>query len=135
MNKYFKVKKIIDDEIIINGDFKTNNKSQYSWAEFFANHFAVCVLLSRRRLKKIYDEKHTSYVTKYHTSLNGHKIWILKKIIGEIADETGVSKSAISIRLKETGLITEPTFCRLGYKYGKEAAMLFKYNNKGGGVK
>lgn len=86
-------------------------------------------------LKKLYDEKHTSYVTEYHTSLNGQKIWILKKIIGEIADETGVSKSAISIRLKETGLITEPTFCRLGYKYGKEAAMLFRYNNNGGGAK
>ena len=91
--------------------------------------------MSRRRLKKLYDEKHTKYVTEYHTSLNGQKIWILKKIIGEIADETGVSRSAIVIRLKETNLITEPTFYRLGYKYGKEAAMLFRYNNKGGGKK
>ena len=135
LDKDFRVDKIIDDETIINGDFKTNNKSQYSWAEFFANYFAACVLLSRRRLKKLYDEKHTKYVTEYHTSLNGQKIWILKKIIGEIADETGASKSAISIRLKETGLITEPTFIRLGYKYGKEAVMLFRYNNNGGGKK
>ena len=135
LDKDFRVDKIIDDETIINGEFKTNNKSQYSWAEFFANYFAACILLSRRRLKKIYDEKHTKYVTEYHTSLNGQKIWILKKIIGEISDETGISKSAISIRLKETNLITEPTFTRLGYKYGKEAAMLFRYNNNGGGKK
>ena len=135
LDKDFRVDKIIDDETIINGDFKTNNKSQYSWAEYFANYFAACILLSRRRLKKLYDEKHTKYVTEYHTSLNGQKIWILKKIIGEIADETEVSKSAISIRLKETGLITEPTFIRLGYKYGKEAVMLFRYNNNGGGKK
>lgn len=135
LDKDFRVDKIIDDEIIINGDFKANNKSQYSWAEYFANYFAACILLSRRRLKKLYYEKHTKYVTEYHTSLNGQKIWILKKIIGEIADETGASKSAISIRLKETGLITKPTFTRLGYKYGKEAAMLFRYNNNGGGKK
>lgn len=132
LDKDFRVDKIIDDETIINGDFKTNSKSQYSWAEYFANYFAACVLLSRRRLKKLYDEKHTKYVTEYHTSLNGKKIWILKKIISEIASETGVSKSAISIRLKETTLITGPTFARLGYKYGKEAAMLFRYNNYGG---
>lgn len=135
LDKDFRVDKIIDDETIINCNFKTNNKSQYSWAEFFANYFAACVLLSRRRLKKLYDEKHTKYVTEYHTSLNGQKIWILKKIIGEIADETGVSRSAIAIRLKETNLITEPTFYRPGYKYGKEAAMLFRYNNNGGGKK
>lgn len=135
LDKDFRVDKIIDDETIINGDFKTNNKSQYSWAEYFANYFAACVLLSRRRLKKLYDDKHTMYVTEYHTSLKGQKIWILKKIIGEIADETGVSKSAISIRLKETNLITEPTFERLGYKYGKEAVMLFIYNNSGGDKK
>ena len=130
LDKDFKVDKIIDDESTISGNFYA--KSQYSWAEFFANYFAACVLLSRRRLKALYDEKHTKYVTEYHTSLNGQKIWILKKIIKEISEETGVSRSAISIRLKETGLITEPTFVRLGYKYGKEAAMLFRYNNGGG---
>ena len=135
LDKDFRVDKIIDDETIINGDFKTNSKSQYSWAEYFANYFAACVLLSRRRLKKLYDVKHTEYVTQYHTSLNGQKIWILKKIIGEIADETGVSKSAISIRLKETNLITDSTFVRLGYKYGKEAAMLFRFSNSGGDKK
>ena len=133
LDKDFRVDKIIDDESIIDGVFKTNNKSQYSWTEYFANYFAACVLLSRRRLKKLYDDKHARYVTEYHTSLNGQKIWILNKIIGEIANETGTSKSAISIRLKETKLITEPTFARLGYKYGKEAAMLYRYNNSGGG--
>ncbi len=132
LDKDFRVDRILDDNSTIDGSFKL--KSQYSWAEYFANYFAACLLLSRRRLKKIYDEKHTKYVTDYHTSLNGRMIWVLKKIIGEISDETGVSKSSISLRLRETNLITEPTFERLGYKYGKEAAMLFRYNNGGGGT-
>ena len=129
LDKDFKVDKIIDNESTINGKFHA--KTKYGWAEFFANYFASCVLLSRRRLKKLYDEKHARYVADYHTSLNGQKIWILKKIIKEISGETGVSESAISIRLKETNLITKPTFMRLGYKYGKEAAMLFRYNYGG----
>ena len=132
LDKDFKVDKIIDDEMMIYGDFKTNNKSKYGWAEYFANYFAACILLSRRRLKKLYGEKHTKYVTEYHTSLNGRKIWILNKIIGQISNETGVSKSAISIRLKEINLITEPTFKRLGLKYGKDAVMVFRYNSGGG---
>ena len=132
LDKDFRVDKIIDDAAIINGNFKTNSKSKYSWAEYFANYFARCILLPRRKLKKLYDKKHKKYVAEYHTSLNGQKIRILKKIIGEISNETGVSKSAISIRLKETALITKTTFERLNYKYGKEAAMLFRYNNQGG---
>lgn len=130
LDKNFKVDKILDDEFKIDGNFYA--KTPYGWAEFFANYFAACVLLSRRRLKRLYDDKHTKYVTYYQTSLNGEKIWILKKIIKEISEETSVSRSAISIRLKETRLITEQTFARLDYKYGKEATMFFRCNNGGG---
>lgn len=133
LDKDFRVDKIIDNKSTIDGHFLI--KTQYSWAEFFANYFAACILLSRRRLKALYDEKHAKYVANYHTSLNGQKIWILRKIINEISDETEVSISAVSIRLKETGLITEPTFNRLGYKYGREAVMLFRYNKSGGDKK
>ena len=132
LDKDFKVDKIIDDESIISENFYT--KSQYSWAEFFANYFAACMLLPRRRLKMLYSKIHAKYVTDYHTSLNGEKIWILKKIIKEINKETGVSRSTISIRLKETNLITKLTFTRLGYKYGKEAAMLFRSDSGGGNM-
>lgn len=63
-------------------------KTKCGWAEYFADYFAACILLPRIRIKKIYSIKHTKYVTNYHTSLKGEKIWILKKIINEISNET-----------------------------------------------
>ncbi len=129
LDKDFRVDKIIDDKEVIDGEFKT--KTELGWAEFFANYFAACAVLSRRRLKKIYDKKHDKYFGSYHTRICEKRIWILKAIIKEISDETEVSQSAISIRLKELGFISEDIFKTLDFKYGKEAVMLFRYNNGG----
>lgn len=129
LDKNFKVDKIVDDNGMINGDFKV--KTKYGWAEYFANYFSVCVVLSRRRLKKLYDEKHKKYFNSYHTKMCEKRIGFLKFIIKEISDETGVSKSAIAIRLKELNFITDDNFKYLNYKFGKEAIMLFRYNNGG----
>ena len=126
LDKNFMVDKIIDDESTIFGLSKP--KTEYSWAEYFANYFASCILLPRRLLKKLYDKKHTEYITKYHTTLNGKRINCLKKIIREISEETGASQSAVALRLKEINLITDKTFERLDYKFGKEAALVFRLN-------
>ena len=130
LDKDFKVDKIIDDKEVIDGEFKA--KTELGWAEFFANYFSACAVLSRRRLKKIYDEKHDKYFGSYHTRVCEKRIWLLKNIIKEISDETEVSQSAIAIRLKELGFISEDNFKALNFKFGKEAAMLFRYNNGGG---
>ena len=124
LDKDFKVDKIIDNNQTINGIFCP--KTKLGWAEFFANYFAACILLPKKRLKKLYDEKHFLYVTQYNKTLNGKNIRYLKEIIFEINKETPVSQSAIAVRLKETGLITNETFNRLDYKFGKEAEMLFR---------
>lgn len=128
LDKDFKVDKILDDNRIIDGDFRT--KTPLGWAEYFANYFAACAVLSRRRLKKIYDQKHEKYCASYHTRICERRIWILKNIIKEISDETHVSQSSISIRLRELQLISESNFKALDFKYGKEAAMLFRYNSE-----
>ena len=129
LDKDFKVDKIIDDKKVIDEDF--NSKTKLGWAEFFANYFAACAVLSRRRLKKIYDEKHANYFGNYHTRVCEKRIWILRNIIREISDETGASQSAIAIRLKELSFISDDNFKALNIKFGKEAAMLFRYNNGG----
>lgn len=133
LDKDFKVDKIIDDKKVIDGEFKA--KTSYGWAEYFANYFAACMVLPRRRLKKLYDQLHNDHLTEFGTNLNGKNIKYLKFIIREIHTKTSVSQSSIAIRLKETGLITDNTFKRLNYKFGKEAAMLFRYNNNGGDIK
>jgi Zn-dependent peptidase ImmA (M78 family) len=129
LDKDFKVDKIVDDNEMINGNFIV--KTNYSWAEYFANYFAACAVLSRRRLKKLYYEKHQKYFNSYHTKMCEKRIGFLRSIIKEISDETGASKSAIAIRLKELNLITDKNFSLLNYKFGKEAVMLFRYNNGG----
>lgn len=130
LDKDYKVDKIIDDKEMIDGEFKA--KTELGWAEFFANYFAACAVLSRRRLKKIYEEKHAKYFGNYHTRVCEKRIWLLKNIIKEISDETEVSQSAIAIRLKELEFISEDNFKALNFKFGKEAAMLFRYNYGGG---
>ena len=123
LNKNFKVDKIVDDNEMINGDFKV--KTQYGWAEYFANYFAACAVLSRRRLKKLCDEKHKKYFNSYHTKMCEKRIGFLKYIIKEISDETGMSQSAIAIRLKELKLITDDNFNFLNYKFGKKVINVF----------
>lgn len=130
LNTDFRVDRIIDDAEVISG--KLHSKTKLGWAEYFANYFAACIMLSRRRLKKIYDDYHYTILTQYHTNLKGSNIKYLKMIIKLISEQTMASQSAIAIRLKETGLITKDTFDRLGYKFGKEGAMLFRLNNGGG---
>ena len=135
LDKDFKVDKIIDDKTIIEGHFSPNTKSQYSWAEYFANYFAACIVLPRRRLNKLYNKKHAKYFGSFHTRICERRIGFLKTIIKEISEETGVSQSAISIRLKETNLISKGNFDLLKFKFGKEAVMLFRYNKSGGDKK
>ena len=126
LDKDLKVDKIIDEEQIISGSFKV--KTNYGWAEYFANYFAACIILSQRRLKKLYFEKHERYITNYHTNLNGKNISFLKTIIREISEETGASQSSIAIRLKEIKLISDCAFNRLDYKFGKRGAALYRLN-------
>ena len=128
LDKDFRVDKILDDKDMIEGEFHTRTK--LGWAEYFANYFAVCILLNKRRIKSLYKLKHDKYVTQKHTSLNGKKVKILRRIIKEISNETGVSQTAIVIRLKELELITEATFQRLDYKFGKDAVMMFRNNHR-----
>ena len=132
LDKDFRVDKIIDDSEVIDGEFKV--KTKLGWAEFFANYFSACAVLSRRRLKKLFEEKHDKYFGSYHTKICEKRIWLLKNIIKEISHETEVSQSAIAIRLKELGFISEDNFKALNFKFGKEAAMLFRYNNGGDNV-
>ena len=128
LDKDFKVDKILDNRSIIDGKFPVH--SEYAWAEYYANYFAICILLPLRRLKKLYNEFHFEHLTKYRTNLNGSNIKYLRLIIKKISDKTCASQSAIALRLKETRLISEQTFARLDYKYGKEAVLLFRLNSK-----
>lgn len=130
LDKDFKVDKIIDDRKVI--DEQINSKTAYGWAEYFANYFSVCMLLSRRRIKKLYEGKYDKYFSNYHTKMCKRRIVYLRAIIREISQETGCSKSAVAIRLKELKLITNDNFKLLDYKFGKEAVLFFKYNNTGG---
>lgn len=130
LDKKFLTDKLFDFKNTLDG--KLISKTRLGWAEYFANYFAACVLLPRRKLIKIYNEKYDCHIRKYHTCIRGRQVKYLKTIIKEISDETGASQSSIAIRLKETKIITQAQFKTLDYKFGKEAEMLFRYNHTKG---
>ena len=78
------------------------------WMEFHANRYAVCLLMPKRFVHKLWKKYHAAFFSgKRITSRMPKRLWL---VISKIAEDLCVAKSSIALRLLELNIISKEMF-------------------------